>query len=331
VLITRTPHRISILGGGTDIPPVVQEHGGLVLGGAIDKYAHITAKSLPPFHEYKSRVVYSKTELVDDHGDIQHGAVRACLEAVDVKEGVEIVHQADIPARSGTGSSSTFVVGLLHALYALKGKSRTPEELAREAIRIEREVLQENVGFQDQVWAAQHGGPASIRFFPDGTYIFSPLPLSADHLLDLERHLLLFFTNISRSSTEIAASYYGKLSDSLDRHYSLLRATEEGIDAVQRAQYERLGKLVDTTWRMKSALSTQVCPERVSDLYMRARLCGAFGGKLTGAGGGGCLLLIAPPERHQEIITEMTQQKAVWIPFRFCQMGSHIIFADRGC
>lgn len=329
MITTRTPLRVSILGGGTDCGEACAEHGGLVVGGAINQHAHLTVKHLPPFHAYRSKIAYSQIECVGDHGSIQHGAVRACLEHCGITEGVEIHHMSDAPARSGTGSSSTFVVGLLNALYALKGEFRPPEDLAREAIYIEQTVLKENVGMQDQIWAATHSGPAFIRFHPGGSYTFSPLGLSPDHIADLENHLLLYFTNIARNSTEVAGTYYGKLKDDLGRHFAMMHLAEEGISAIRRADYEKLGKLVDSSWRMKAALSPAVCPEAVSVLYGKARIAGAVGGKLTGAGGGGSCLLIAEPKFHQDIHEVMAEAGCVRIPFKFSPVGSHVIFADR--
>lgn len=329
MIVTRTPHRLSICGGGTDIPPLCHEYGGLVVGGAITQYAYITVRRLPPFHEYKSRIIYTNIELVKDHGDIQHGAVKACLEHVGQNDGVEIFHQADIPARSGTGSSSTFVVGLLNALHSLRGNFLGPEALATEAIRIEQDILRENVGFQDQVWAASHtGGPAAIHFHPDRTRTVIPLGLSEDHVRDLEKHLLLFYTNLPRTSSDVAATYYEKLKDSVDRHFAMVRLAEECVTCIRKADYEGLGVRVDRAWRLKASLSPQVCPPRVSDLYMRGRLAGAWGGKLMGAGGGGCIFLVAPVGSSAAIIEEMRGLGCVHIPFRFARMGSHVMVAE---
>ena len=329
MILTRTPHRLSLCGGGTDIPPLCHELGGMVVGGAITQYAHVVAKRLPPFHGYKSRITYNKIESVSDHSEIEHRAVRACLDFLRIDYGVEILYQADIPARSGTGSSSTALVGLLNALAGLEGKFFTPERLAREAILIERDVLQENVGYQDQIWAASHtGGPATIRFLQDGTYVVSPLGLTADAARDLEEHLFLFFTNMPRNSTEVAATYYDRLKDMRQYHYSLLELTERAVTAIRRSDHEGLGKLLDLSWRAKSMLSPAVNPPRVSELYMRARLAGAWGGKLMGAGGGGTLVVAAPKEKSVELIAEMVGQGCVHIPFRFAPVGSYVAMAD---
>lgn len=300
-----------------------------MVGGAITQYAHVWAKRLPPFHPYKTRLVYNKTELVTDNSQIEHRAARACLDFLRIDYGVEIIYGADIPARSGTGSSSSFVVGLLNALACLEGKFFTPERLAREAILIERDVLQENVGYQDQIWAASNtGGPATIRFLQDGTYVVSPLGLSADAVRDLENHLFMFFTNMPRNSTEVAATYYDRLKDMRQYHLSLLEMTERAVSAIRRADHEGLGKLMDLSWRAKSMLSPAVNPPRVSELYMRARLAGAWGGKLMGAGGGGTLVVVAPKEKSDELVREMTGQGCVHIPFQFARVGSYVVMAD---
>ena len=203
MIITRTPFRISLFGGGTDYPTWWRQHGGAVLGTAIDKYCYISLRELPPFFEHRHKIVYSKVETVNDIGEIQHPAVRAVMGELRVSTGMEIHHDADLPARSGLGSSSSFTVGLINALRAYAGRMSTAEHLAREAIRIEQEVIGENVGNQDQVWAA-YGGTSVIEFRPDGTFAVTPVVMSAQRRAELERHLMLFFTGFSRIASEVA-------------------------------------------------------------------------------------------------------------------------------
>lgn len=299
------------------------------MGGAISLSSYLTVRPLPPFHSHKSRIVYSDIELVKDHKDIQHAAVRACLEQTGTESGVEVFHQSDIPARSGTGSSSTFVVGLLNALYAEKGQCRTHDELAMEAIHVERDVLKENVGCQDQIFAAHSGSPAQIRFHKDGTYTYVPLGLTAEHERELERHLLIFFTGISRDSTLVAGSYYHKLEETATRHFSMVRLAEEATESILKRDYERLGRCVDGSYRLKSSLSPEVSPQSVSRLLMKARVLGAFGGKIMGAGGGGCLVVVAPPEKSETIVKGLQDELCVHLPFSFTTMGSHVVYARR--
>lgn len=329
MITTRTPHRLSLLGGSTDIGEACFLHGGLVLGSAIDLFAHLTVYNLLPYHPHKTRLVYNKIECVRAHSEIEHRAIKACFDLVGIEDGLEVVYHSDIPARSGTGSSSSFIVGLLNALYAHKGCFVSPDELAQRAIHIEQEVLRENVGFQDSIWAALPGGLGTIRFHPGGDYVYSPLALSHDHEKELEDYLLLAYTNIPRTSSEVAATYYPKLKDSLDRHFAMIRLAEDGIQAVRRADYQKLANLIDQSWRLKASLSPEVCPAAVSSLYMKARLAGALGGKLCGAGGGGSLMVVVAPERREEVSRALREAGAIPIPFRFCRSGTHIAFADR--
>ncbi len=332
MIITRTPVRVSFLGGGTDYPQWFSRHGGLVVGAAIDKYSYITARFLQPFHPYKSRVVYSAIECVQRNLYIQHRAIRAVLEHLgltgEAAPGLEIFHAADLPGRSGTGSSSAFVVGLLNALSSLQGRWMLAWELAEAAIHVEQVRLGETVGCQDQTWAA-HGGLNVIRFRPRGDISVLPLNLDGEQITRLEAHLMLFFTGISRTASEVAALYAPGLGERTREQWAMVRLAEEGIEAIYQGDYQRLGQLVDQSWRIKAGLADGVCTSEVSRLYAAARLAGAFGGKLTGAGGGGCLLLVAPPDRQSAIIKALEDQGALHVPFRFDFDGSVVIFADR--
>jgi D-glycero-alpha-D-manno-heptose-7-phosphate kinase len=327
VIITRTPVRVSLLGGGTDFAAWSRKHGGIVVGGAVNKYSFVTARFLPPFHDFKTRLVYREIETVNAASELNHKAARAVLEDLGLGDGrLEVFHAADLPGRSGTGSSSTFVVGMLHAVGALSGRLLLPHELASKAIHIERGVLGETGGLQDQAWAA-YGGLNVIRFRKDGEIDVRPLPLPADHVRELEEHLLLFFTRVSRTSSEVAATYAPSLVERERDQFAMMRLAEAGAEAIHRKQWETLGNLVDQSWRIKAGLSAAVNPAVVNDLYLRARVAGAWGGKLTGSGGGGCMVLVAPPEKHATIVEALTAQGAVHIPFQFDFGGSQIIFS----
>ena len=220
MIISRTPFRISLFGGGTDYPSWFREHGGSVVGTAIDKYCYISVRRLPPFFEHKSRIVYSQVELVNDISEIKHPAVRGILSDQGVTEGLEIHHDADLPARSGLGSSSSFTVGLLHALHALDSKMITKRDLAREAIRIEQDVLKENVGSQDQLWAA-YGGFNRIDFHSDGTFAVAPIILPPERREELGRSIMLFFTGFSRFRLRFRSGSdqeYGQPQEPAARH-----------------------------------------------------------------------------------------------------------------
>lgn len=328
MIITRTPFRVSLLGGGTDFPVWYRRHGGLVVGGAVDRYCYIHARELPPYHDYKTRVVYSAIEAVADNADIQHRAVNACVREVCPSAALEVFHAADLPGRSGIGSSSSFVVGLLNALHALHGARPYPDELALAATRIEQDVLGETVGCQDQRFAA-HGGLNVIRFRPSGEVSVLPLNLSDRAVADLEEHLLLFFTGESRTSSDVARTYAPSLGERDREQWAMVRLAEDGIEAVLRGRYEALGGLIDQSWRIKSGLAPGVDTATSSRLYSAARLCGAWGGKLTGAGGGGCMLLVCPPEKRKGVVEAMRAGGAVHIPFRFEYDGSVVVFRDR--
>lgn len=328
MIISRTPVRVSLLGGGTDFPSWSSKHGGLVVGGAINKFSYVTARYLPPFHDYQTRLVYREIETVRSVEDINHRAAKAAIKTLGLGDaGLEVMHAADLPGRSGTGSSSTFVVGLLKALSALKGRLMLPHELATAAIDIEQRQLGETVGCQDQTWAA-YGGVNVIQFQPDGGIEVLPLVADAGHIAELESHLLLFFTNIPRTSSEVAATYVPTIEQREREQFAMMRLAGAGIDAIYGRKWERLGDLVDQSWRIKAGLSDAVASDTVHRLYATARLAGAWGGKLTGAGGGGCMVLVAPPEKHAAVVQTLTQQGCVHIPFRFSHGGSTIIFSD---
>ena len=245
MIVSRTPFRISLFGGGTDYPAWFREHGGAVLGLAIDKYCYITLRRLPPFFEHRSRIVYSQVELVNAVSEIRHPAVRAVLSDQGLNEGLEIHHDADLPARSGLGSSSSFTVGLLNALYALKSKMIPKRDLACEAIRIEQEVLKEQVGSQDQIWAA-YGGFNRCEFFRDGTFAVSPIILSAERRQELNRSLMLFFTGFSRFATDFAQDQVKNIPNRKSQLMAIRRMVDSAGEILQdeKAPLRELGELL---------------------------------------------------------------------------------------
>lgn len=301
------------------------KNGGLVVGGSIDKRCYISARYLPPFHEYKTRVVYSAIETVKHNLDIQHRAIKATIEHLGMQDAsLEIFHSSDLPGRSGTGSSSSFVVGLAHALACLKGTLKLPAELMEDAIYIEQKRMGEAVGCQDQAFAA-HGGVNIIKFRKGGDISVQVLPIN---IKDLEAHLLLIFTGINRTASDIAKTYVGSLGERGQEQWAMMSLAEQGIESLYKSDYEKLGKLIDKSWRIKAGLSPQVTTPLINEAYITARVNGAWGGKLIGAGGGGCILLVAPPEKHSSILTALPSQ-FVNIPFHFDHDGSVVIFANR--
>ena len=330
MIITRTPLRISLLGGGTDYPSSFREFGGLTLGGAINQYVYVTARKLRPYHDFKTRVVYSKTELVKDNKEVEHRVVRAALEVLQLTDsyspGLELTTIADMPSRSGTGSSSAFAVGLLHALSALKGKFLSPESLATLAIHLEQEKLGECVGCQDQTFAA-HGGFSYIRFHKDGTRGVYPISIPLPQLRDLESRLMLVFTGLPRTSSDVAATYVPSLAEKAKEQRAMLKLAEDGLQAIYKADWEKLGALLDNSWMIKRSLGTGVTNQHLDALYAKARVYGAHGGKITGAGGGGCmLLLLRDPVCRIEL--EHVLNDCVHINFSFEHDGSRVIYSD---
>ena len=326
MIISRTPFRISFFGGGTDYPAWYRAHGGAVLAATIDKYCYLTCRYLPPFFEHRFRIVYSHIENCQTVDEIAHPSVRALVQHLSIDRGLEIHHDGDLPARSGMGSSSAFTVGLLHALQALKGQILTKPQLAKESIYIEQEVLHETVGSQDQVSAA-YGGLNHITFPLDGEISVRPMTLSRERIEELNSHLMLFYTGLKRTASNIAESYVNNL-DSRKRQLRLMKdLVDEGIGILNSSQdIIRFGELLRETWQAKRSLSHKVSNARVDEVYEQSLSAGAIGGKLTGAGGGGFLLLFVPPGRREKVREKLS--KLIHVPFRFETSGSQIIFFD---
>lgn len=324
MIITRTPFRISFFGGGTDYPGWYREHGGAVLATTIDKYCYITCRHLPPFFEHKHRIVYSRIENAKHNDEIEHPSVRAVLNWANVVDGLEIHHDGDLPARSGLGSSSAFTVGLVHALRGLRGQMSNHEDLARDAINIEQNLIGENVGSQDQVSAA-FGGLNRIDFHRDDTFYVAPVILSARRRDELRDHLMLCFTGVSRIADAIAKS---KIDNLKNREVELNRMREMVDEAVailadSRVSIEEFGKLLDLGWKYKRSLSDQVSTPQIDHIYEEAIRAGAVGGKILGAGGGGFMLLFAKPERHAAIRERL--KELVHVSFNFDDSGSRVV------
>ncbi len=323
MIITRTPFRISFFGGGTDHPAWYKEHGGEVLSTSLDKYCYVSCKVLPPFFHYKHRVAYSQIECVNHIDEIQHPVVRECLRYSNFSPGVDIYYHADLPARSGMGTSSSFTVGLLHALYGLQGKLVSKKQLALHAIEVEQERIKDIVGSQDQV-AASFGGFNKIEFHHDGEIVVSPLLLSAALVEKLDSQLLLFFTGFSRLASEIEKQKLNNFNDRNKELIGLRRLVTQAIAALQQGQLDDFGELLNEAWRLKRNLSAMVSNEQIDALYTRALKAGAKGGKILGAGGGGFLLLYVPPGNQDQVRSEL--HEFLEIPFRFEYTGSQVIF-----
>ena len=326
MIISRTPYRISFFGGGTDYPAWYGDHGGAVLATTINKYCCLHCRFLPPFFEHRTRVVWSMIETVKEHQDIEHPAVRAVINHLGIEEGLEIHHIGDLPARAGLGSSSAFAVGLLNALHGLRGRMASQLELAREAIYVEQELVADSVGVQDQIVTAV-GGLNRVDIARDGSFTVSPLLISTQRIRELNDHLMLFFTGVSRNASTIAADQIQQIPHHQRELTQMLQLVDEAQSVVcGDTDITEFGRLLDESWKLKQSLSSRIAPDFVNDIYAQARSAGAVGGKLLGAGGGGFVLVFAPPEAQKAIRGELSALLAV--PVSFERSGSRVIFHE---
>ena len=324
MIITRTPLRVSFFGGGTDYPVWYREFGGAVLSTAIDKCCYITCRRLPPFFEYHSRVSYSKVENVNQNSAIEHPSVRGCLEFMGIEEGVEIHHVADLPARTGLGTSSAFTVGFLLGLYALREQLRNKHALALDAIHVEQDVIKEAVGSQDQISAA-YGGFNRINFLTNGEFEVKQLIAPASRLKALQEHCALFFTGFSRTASEIAKAQI-KVTPQKKRELETMQQMVDEAEAIisnPKRSLEEFGNLLNESWQIKRTLTQNITNNSLDEIYEAGRSAGALGGKLLGAGGGGFMLFFVAPERRKEL--RMRLKNLLCVPFSFSNRGSHVL------
>ena len=326
MIISRTPFRLSFFGGGTDYPAWFKEHGGAVLGTAIDKYCYLNCRFLPPFFKHRIRVVHSKIENCEHIDEISHPAAREILRFLKIERGVEIHHDGDLPARSGMGSSSAFTVGLLNALYALRGVMPDKHRLAKEAIVMEQAILKETVGCQDQVMTA-YGGFNHIVFQPNGAFSVQPVTLSATRLEELNQHLMLFYSGVERTASVVADTYVLDIQDKKRQLHIMAGLLNEALAILNGGgSLLPFGELMHEAWLEKRSLSSKVSNPFLDELYSAARSAGALGGKLTGAGGGGFLLLFVRPELRDAVRQRLSH--LIHVPFKFEFSGSQIIFFE---
>ncbi|MBI3548540.1 MAG: kinase [Elusimicrobia bacterium] len=324
MIISRTPFRISFFGGGTDYPVWYEANYGQVLATTINKYCYLSVRYLPPFFEHKHRIVYSHIESVRKIANINHPSARACLQFMKIRDGVEVHHDGDMPARSGIGSSSAFTVGLLHALYALKGIMPTRRQLALNAIHIEQKVLNEHVGAQDQMLAAFGG--FNLVYFGGARHLqLKPITLPPHRIQSLQSHLMMFYSGISRLSSEVAKEQVAKTRARSRELKTMCELTDEAVEILNsRANLREFGRLMHENWLIKRSLTSKISNPHIDDIYSEARRAGAIGGKILGAGGGGFVLLFAKPEVQPAIRARL--KKLLHVPFEFESMGSRIIF-----
>lgn len=324
MIICRTPLRISLFGGGSDYPQWYHQHGGAVVGFAIDKYVYISVRALPPFFDHKHRIVYSRAETVNEIAEIQHPAVRAVFAEMGVTEGLELHHDGDLPARSGTGSSSSFTVGLLNALHAYAGRMVPKKALAEQAIHVEQDVIGEHVGSQDQIWAA-YGGFNRIDFHHDGGFDVRPIVLPLARRETIRDSMMLFFTGLSRIASDVARDQIRNLDRRRTHIDRMVAMVDEAIGVITdpKAPARVLGEMLHDSWMLKRELADRVSNGAVDEIYAEARAAGAIGGKLLGAGGGGFMLLIVDKKDQPKVRERL--RRLVATPVDFDLSGSKIV------
>jgi D-glycero-alpha-D-manno-heptose-7-phosphate kinase len=324
MIISRTPFRISFFGGGTDYPVWYEKYGGATLSTTINKYCYLMTRHYPPFFPAKYRVVWSRIEATNSHDEIEHPSVRETLKHLKLDDGIEIHNIADLPARSGMGSSSAFTVGLLHALYGLKNEAVTKRKLAFDAIHIEQNLIKENVGSQDQV-AAAFGGFNKITFGANNSIDVHPIEVPFGRLDLLNDRLMLFFTGFSRTASEVAAEWIKNAPKKEEELHRMHQMVDEAVNILQdeKSDMNEFGALLHDSWQIKRGLNHAVTTDHIDDIYARARKAGALGGKLLGAGHGGFMLIFAEPEHQEEVRKALSD--LLYVPFRFENSGSQII------
>lgn len=325
MIITQTPFRMSFFGGGTDIEEFFREYGGAVLSTSFDKYCYVNVRHLPRFFDYSTELSYSKIERVINIEDINHPAVKNAMKMLDMHE-IRLTYEADLPARSGLGTSSSFAVGMLNAFYALKGKYADKKKLADEAIYLERILCNEAGGWQDQI-AASFGGLNRINFNSDG-YEVLPVIINPDRKRQLNDNLLMFFTGFTRFSSDVQKANASSVKDKesrinhLKEMYSLVDQAEK-ILTDKYSDLNEFGKLLDYTWKLKRQTGSAVSTEGIDSLYQKGIDAGAIGGKLLGAGGGGFLVFYVEPDYKESVMKAMSD--LLYIPFKFEDSGTRVI------
>jgi len=323
LIVSRTPHRISFFGGGTDYPEYYLEHGGKTLGVAIDKYSYLNVRRLPPFFDFKHRVVYSKQENVNSLDEIQHPSVRETLRYLKASYGVSIHHDGDIPARSGMGSSSAFTVGLINSINALNGKMTSKQELTSESIHIEQNLIKENVGSQDQTFAA-YGGLNTIEFLQNGKISVTPIIMNQRRLITFQDNIMLFFSGLARTASDVVEEQMKKTSVNIPNLNKMKNMVDEAKDILtSERNLNEFGELLNYTWELKKSLSSKVSNPEIDNMYSKAINAGAIGGKLLGAGGGGFMAFYVEKENQEKV--KLALSNYLHIPFNFDFDGSKIV------
>ncbi len=323
MIITKTPFRMSFFGGGTDLPQFFEKYRGAVLSTSFDKYVYVTVRHLPRFFEYTTELIYSKSERISKLDDMEHPMVRNAMKMLNMKE-LHIAYDADLPARTGLGTSSTFAVGLLNAFYCLKGEYRSKKQLANDAIYLERTLCNEAGGWQDQI-AASFGGFNRIDFSSNGYHV-NPVIIKPERKKQLNENLMLFFTGFKRYSAEIQKSTVCSMGDTQKQLFRMLDLVDEAQCILENneSDLDEFGKLLDATWRLKRQTGSKVSTDIIDVLYEKGIKAGALGGKLLGAGGGGFLLFYVRPDKQESVRNALSDLMEV--PFEFERSGTRVIY-----
>ena len=314
---------MSFFGGGTDMEDYFKENGGAVLSTTFDKYCYVNVRHLPKFFDYNTELSYSKIERVTNVEDIQHPAIREAMKMLDMHE-IRLTYEADLPARSGLGTSSSFAVGMLNAFYALKGKYADKKKLADEAIYLERVLCNEAGGWQDQI-AASFGGFNRINFGPDG-YEVLPLIISPERKKRLNDNLMMFFTGFTRFSSDVQKANSATSPDDKKMMLKKMKNLVDEAEAIlvnDEKDLDDFGRLLDTTWKLKRQTGGSVSTNSIDALYDKGIKAGALGGKLLGAGGGGFLVFYVQPDKQDSVKKAMLD--LMYIPFEFENGGTQVI------
>lgn len=327
MIIVRTPYRLSLLGGASDYPEHYSKHGGACLVSTIAKYSYVSLRRLPPYFEHRTRVVWSKVELVRNNSEIKHPGINGVLRYLALDDGFEIHYDSDIPARAGMGSSSAFIVGLLNAVWAMSGEGRAdPLALAKTAIRVEREFVGDTVGAQDQI-ATAYGGVNFVEIATDGS--FDVTPLTRFRLEELENHLLLLFTGLTRHASEIVRQQMAEFKQHDSTLKEFAKQAAEGARVLCSAQpIGHFFWLMQQAWVLKRRLARSVTSPAIDEMDKRITDAGALACKLVGAGGGGFFLVAVEPERRETFLEHFPG--AIWFPVKFAHQGSEVIFHNDG-
>ncbi|WP_110955295.1 GHMP family kinase ATP-binding protein [Anaerosinus massiliensis] len=322
MIITQTPYRISFFGGGTDYMPHYIKYGGCALSTTIDKYCYLNVRKLPPFFDHGSHIVYSKVENVNAYDEIQHPVVRESMRYLKLEK-LSILHDGDLPARAGLGTSSAFTVGLLNALHALRGEYVDKMALAKEAIYMEHDVLKENVGVQDQIAVAM-GGLNCLKFTADDFQV-EPLVILPERKKLLNDHLMLFFTGIHRVASDVAGEQVKNTPKKTQELLEMASMVEVAKNILAtNVNIADFGRLLHESWLLKRSLTNKISNSSIDSIYDTALKNGAIGGKLLGAGGGGFILLFVPPEN--QAIIKKSLSKFLYVPFAFEDFGSRVLY-----